>query len=55
MSFQLSARSINYDLFSGLMSNSVISRWWEGMIEELEHDIECDVSNVVLDAKALNA
>ncbi len=37
------------------MSDSVIPRWWEGMTEELEHDVECDVSNVVLDTKALNA
>ena len=37
------------------MSYSVIPRWWEGIIEELEHDIERDVSNVVLDTKTLNA
>ena len=37
------------------MSDSVIPKWWEEMTEELENDIECDVSNVVLDVKALNA
>ena len=36
------------------MSNN-IPKWWEVTIEELEHDIECDVSNVVLYVKALNA
>ena len=31
-----------------------IPKWWEGM-EELEHDTEYDIPNVVLDVNALNA
>ena len=43
-------RSINYDLSLVMMSDS-IPKWWQGMIDELEHDIESDISNVVLDVR----
>jgi len=31
-----------------------IPRWWQGL-EELEKDIEYNISDVILDVKALNA
>jgi len=46
-------RSINHDPSRLVMSDS-ITKWWEGMIEKLEHDIECDISNVVLDGPCRN-
>ena len=33
------------------MSDSFIPKWWEGLIDELEHDIESNISNVVLDVR----